>query len=214
MDLNWRMAESVGPRGLTLLPSLQAFRLAGPTLVESQMKLERFRGQSHPRKHLLHHLTVGTSRRSQKRDPLTAPTETLSAPFHRRLPTFPQVEAMFPDQTQGQRGKCRAGGGASSQRNANPAASPLHRRLYVSLWGFGLYWEPDAESWEPGVKGVRGTESGDTGQSLAPAAGQVEGTSALGAALLLQSYKVFLDSRNSTWNLRAGTDRKLSKTSL
>lgn len=68
---------------------------------ENQMKLERFRGQSQPRKHLLHHLTVGTSRRSQTRDRLTAPTETLPAPFHSRLPTFPQVEAMFPDQTQG-----------------------------------------------------------------------------------------------------------------
>lgn len=101
LNLNWRMAESVGPKGLTLLPSLKVFRLAGPTLVESQTKLERFRGQSHPRKHLLHHLTVGTSRRSQTRDPLTAPTETLPAPFHLRLPTFPQVEAMFPDQTQG-----------------------------------------------------------------------------------------------------------------
>lgn len=61
---------------------------------------------------------------------------------------------------------------------------------------------------------MRGTESGYTGQALAPATGQVEGTSALGAALLLQSYRVFLDSRNSIWNLRAGTDRKLSKTSL
>lgn len=60
---------------------------------------------------------------------------------------------------------------------------------------------------------MRGTESGDTGQALAPAAGQVEGTSAPGV-LLFHGYRVFLDSRNSTWNFRAGTDGKLSKMSL
>ncbi|KAL1788655.1 hypothetical protein HispidOSU_021909 [Sigmodon hispidus] len=95
------MKENVGSRSFTLLRSAHAFQSAGLHTSESQMKLERFRGQSHPRKHLPHHLTVGTSRRSQMRDLLTAPTETLPAPFHRRLPTFPQVEAMFPDQTQG-----------------------------------------------------------------------------------------------------------------
>lgn len=119
---------------------------------ESQMKLERFRGQSHPRKHLLHHLTVGTSRRSQTRDLLTAPTETLSSSFPSQTANVSAGGGHVSRSDARPRGRCRAGGGASSQRNANPAASPLHRRLYVSLQGVELYWEPDAESWEPGVK--------------------------------------------------------------
>lgn len=176
------------------------------------MKLERCRGQSHPRKHLPHHLTVGTSRRIQTRDLLTAPTETLPSSFPSQTANVSAGGGHVSRSDARPRGRCRAGGCASSQRNANPAASPLHLRLYVALWGFGPHCEPDAVMGAR-CKGARGTEPGGTEQALTPAAGQVEGTSASGA-LQFHSYREFLDSRNSTWNLRALTEGKLSKTSL
>lgn len=155
------MKENLGPRGLPLLPSGRAFRSHWSNPSESPMKLERIRGQSHPRKHLPHHLTVGTSRRSQTRDLLTAPTETLPGSFPSQAANVSAGGGHVSRSDARPRGRCRAGGCASSPRNANRAASPLHPRLYVSLWGFGPHCEPEAESWEPGVK-VRGAQNQET----------------------------------------------------
>lgn len=167
-NINWRMKENGGGEREKRCQEhyspppppapVHAFHRAGPTLARV-MKLERFRGQSHPRKHLPHHLTVGTSRRIQTRDLLTAPTETLPSSFPSQTANVSAGGGHVSRSDTRPRGRCRAGGCASSQRNANPAASPLHLRLYVALSGFGPHCEPDAVM-AARCKGVRGTEPG------------------------------------------------------
>lgn len=126
--------------------------------------------------------------------------------FRRWRPCF-QIRRKATGQMQGRRPRFLS---KECQPGSQPAA-PQTLRVTMGIW---TLLGARCRVMGARCKGVRGTESGDIGQALAPAVGQVEGTSALGTALLFHSYRVFLDSRNSTWNLRAGTDGKLSKTSL
>lgn len=125
--------------------------------------------------------------------------------FRRWWPCF-QIRRKATGQMQGRRRRFLS---KECQPGSRPAAS---QTLRVTL---GIWTLLGARCRVMGArcKSVRCTKSGDTGQALAPAAGQVEGTSAPGA-LQFHSYRVFLDYRNSTWNLRAGTDGMLLMTSL